>query len=791
MSHDGAMALFGQITSIFATACLLTWISCPSRAFAAEQFIRPEKADAVLALFAPYTLGGEIEDGFTLQDVGIEESVIRIRVAHSDGRSAMFTLAPGGELTPANSTSFAFIRNLGEGAAESAIDQLLDRVKINDKGGIYESAPSSPPEPHPRFATKEPLGPSTAALFAALVLFGLFALCSRAPRMGGAIDARGNSSAPAWGQGAPPVVLVAGFFLSLIILWCLGPEPRMHDDSLQDYMLARDCWLGVFCGNHSSGSFGIRQGSLLVYALAGLLSLTTDVLKHHWVFITLHAFGAVVVMQLANRLFGSRSRWPALVVMTIMAAWAAYHPIIWSPAVPPVALALFAYATAKLAGTGQTRWVWFGAAAAVFAVEGHVVHFLLTMLLGFVSAAACNSWLGVLCAVLLPSTMLMAFDPAWSLMTLDILRDRSFLIPLTGISLLALAAGALVRSRFRPLSPLLRSQLGAIVPGLLIYGGVCVAGPLIGRPIAIRYWAGGVPAVSMIIGLVLGRFWVGRLAVATIVLCLPLYFSRPSLFPFMKQTPFYTIESLALTIPQAQRVAEYARKRGFSLTDGFARYQGPGYVDLAIAGTIANLDATDYDETERPSLRYLPLDAADVPRDLPKSWVRMPLKNDRVVLFSSVPASWVERRHFTACVVLADGERVCKRVDRSNRRMFKREPPLIGVDGLEPGVLEGRRDANVVAWEQELPIVIDTPEAFHVVYLSMDCSVVRVTGVAHEISKDRRSVILKSGDGRKGMLVLRKESGPVMVAPVYSGVAMELLPDDGVVLDVVRRLGMF
>jgi hypothetical protein len=127
----------------------------------AQPFIPPGREQQVLALFAPYTLGGPVADGFSLRKVAIEGGTIRILLLGAQGATAEARLEPRRD-APEGSRSFRFVRSPDEGAAAHAFDALLARVQENDRGDLY------PPAAAPRFTRAVYIG-----LAAALLVLGL------------------------------------------------------------------------------------------------------------------------------------------------------------------------------------------------------------------------------------------------------------------------------------------------------------------------------------------------------------------------------------------------------------------------------------------------------------------------------------------------------------------------------------------------------------------------------------------------------------------------------------------
>lgn len=98
----------------------------------------------VLALFAPYELGREVDGGYKLWNVRIEADRIEVELSHESQGLARLTLrqraAGGGEREASASFGLERDASAGSGSAKHAADLLFARVTANDRGGFFRQA---------------------------------------------------------------------------------------------------------------------------------------------------------------------------------------------------------------------------------------------------------------------------------------------------------------------------------------------------------------------------------------------------------------------------------------------------------------------------------------------------------------------------------------------------------------------------------------------------------------------------------------------------------------------------
>jgi hypothetical protein len=123
---------------------LLARLLWPSEARAEPSFLRRGREQEVLALFAPYPLGGPVAGGFALWDVAIEPTRINVTLKGPDGRSEHLSLVhPSDDTAPADAPRTANFRALVAGSSDAegkaAVEALLAAVERNDQQSLWDA----------------------------------------------------------------------------------------------------------------------------------------------------------------------------------------------------------------------------------------------------------------------------------------------------------------------------------------------------------------------------------------------------------------------------------------------------------------------------------------------------------------------------------------------------------------------------------------------------------------------------------------------------------------------------
>lgn len=118
--------------------CLALMLSASLAKAGEEQIIGSGREAEVMALFAPYSLGGAISGGFKLWNVSIGADHIDVELKDEAGALVRLKLGPRAGQSE-TTASFGVTRD-GEaqmGPAREAADVLLARVRANDRGEFF------------------------------------------------------------------------------------------------------------------------------------------------------------------------------------------------------------------------------------------------------------------------------------------------------------------------------------------------------------------------------------------------------------------------------------------------------------------------------------------------------------------------------------------------------------------------------------------------------------------------------------------------------------------------------
>jgi hypothetical protein len=146
----------------------VVWLGAVSLAHAQAHAIGPGHEARVLALFAPYALGGEVADGHRLWGVAIDRTRVQITLRARDGSDATLALQHPDDTirSDARSESFAIVYGSEPGSpAQEARRALVAAIVRNDAGGFWEATAGTTTE-------------ATSPLADGLVQIGFLALLS-------------------------------------------------------------------------------------------------------------------------------------------------------------------------------------------------------------------------------------------------------------------------------------------------------------------------------------------------------------------------------------------------------------------------------------------------------------------------------------------------------------------------------------------------------------------------------------------------------------------------------------
>lgn len=133
-----------RLRRLLAVGLVILGVSVPARVRAAPFRIGPGNEQRVLALFAPYALGDEVQDGKALMSVQIQAERIEVTLRDPAGLEARFALRHPADAPEARHTtrSFALVPEPGS-EADPSILRLVEVVRRNDQGGFWRAAQES------------------------------------------------------------------------------------------------------------------------------------------------------------------------------------------------------------------------------------------------------------------------------------------------------------------------------------------------------------------------------------------------------------------------------------------------------------------------------------------------------------------------------------------------------------------------------------------------------------------------------------------------------------------------
>ncbi len=137
--------------------------------------IEAGREEEILALFAPYELGGEVRDGYRLMNVAIDVSSIDVELVGPDDASVTLRLThPDLAESSLTATASFAVQHVAEGGSPPpAADALIAAVRDNDEGRFYRRR-APPPRPTIDRAVDRDLSWLFDGLVACLLGFAFF-----------------------------------------------------------------------------------------------------------------------------------------------------------------------------------------------------------------------------------------------------------------------------------------------------------------------------------------------------------------------------------------------------------------------------------------------------------------------------------------------------------------------------------------------------------------------------------------------------------------------------------------
>jgi hypothetical protein len=139
---DSAIPAPLNVRALAIVVALGAWIGLAPPVFAQAYAIGPGHEARVLALFAPYTLGGEVTAGHRLWGVAIERTRVKITLRAVDGSDATLTLQHPDETVRSDARTASFAVVFGDEPGSGAVAArraLTAAITRHDAGGFWEA----------------------------------------------------------------------------------------------------------------------------------------------------------------------------------------------------------------------------------------------------------------------------------------------------------------------------------------------------------------------------------------------------------------------------------------------------------------------------------------------------------------------------------------------------------------------------------------------------------------------------------------------------------------------------
>ena len=324
----------------------------------------------------------------------------------------------------------------------------------------------------------------------------VFALAVRlAPRLGA------GPEAPPADRRRAILAAIAASALAFALLLAAVPAPPVHPDTTRDFLMAADCLAGLPCDRGPPTSLGvIVQGALWTrfLALSGALGLGVAAVRG--VVLALQANSAGVVVAAAWR------RLPPAVAAWTAAAWVVLGavvvgaPLLWNPSLAPLPLALFYVALLGVVERGSLAFAAAAGGLLALAMDCHVLFAALLPVL-LAAAAGCGRrplWAVAVAIGSLVAVLLVDSRAAWVVNARALVSTGAWM-PVAALVAVAVAAGALARSRLGASPPAARAAVFLATAAVLAVGATVVLVPVAGAAGPARYLAPGLPAFALLV----------------------------------------------------------------------------------------------------------------------------------------------------------------------------------------------------------------------------------------------------------------------------------------------------
>lgn len=423
--------------------------------------------------------------------------------------------------------------------------------------------------------------------------------------------------------GRGPAGAVAIAVCALLYLVPLGFDAPVHLDTARDLLLARDCVDAGRC--HFAGPpasiGGLWQGALWIHVLEAARALHLRAAAVEGVTWLLCAGSAAVFYRMARRTFTPRTAGVAAGLYVVLAQWIVQYPILWSPSVAPLPVALFYFFLLRYHDGGERLPLALAAGSLALSMDSHVACSVLLAPAALVVARRSQRPRGDFACLATVIVAVLACDSyrAWSHNLSALGRGNAAWLALLG-ALATLAtwlasrrwpiAGAQGRpSDGPPWTLLLASCLVPLLFAMLVGG----------TGLALRYFTPALPPVAMATTWALSRAGLSKrpaceqrerfvLSVLALVAAAAVTHLAGSTFFGCPEVPMWTLRD-------AERIAERLSAEGWTATpDGL--YAGAAYSQTL----TSTLDALLPSDLERGTGRRRPVAVLKLPQARRMEW---------------------------------------------------------------------------------------------------------------------------------------------------------------------------
>ncbi|NVB42749.1 hypothetical protein G6O69_33315 [Pseudenhygromyxa sp. WMMC2535] len=755
----------------------------------AQQPIPPGHEDDVAALLAPLSIGSERE-GWTLQSIGIEQTLIHLRFAGPEGAQASLRLRhpydEDAELDNLEHSRAFLIEREAESPA--ALDPWVEAIQRNDDGSFWTSL-------EPPVMTNRLGQGSAAAEPEEAPMWGLAALLTLLLALPWALVSWRMRPRPRPTiQEAPEplrtrIMLAAGVGLVCTALTLLlAPSPPLHSDTLRDLFLARNCLAGEGCQGATTSFHGFDQHTGWVRLLALFYALDLD---PHRMVVLANGFGAALFMLTASDRLHRVAALGTTAIAQVCLLWAAGSPTLWNPSLAPLAYALLFAGVLRSRPARDTLasdlvHALAAGLGAALAMETHIVGVATLAIVVFgLRLHAARPLASV--ALALSVAIGVELATSWTTIVANLAQLSAWWLPLMVGGLAAVwGLATVIAAKYRP-DPWLATAAFALALGSL---PMLAAILLLGHFLQLRYFAETIVPAALLLG-----FGVDKLATT-----LPRRVAAASgaLYLLLYLTGGWrtTIVGHSWNLRNIEQLEQLLLDEGATPEGLFFALRGPHASDLAQA---MMLDAQDSSLSSTPTtqvIRTLSILGAADELALPPGWRALPFDHGHVGLFSPL-RSWLDNGRAELCFS-TPGEPSCVTLgaedwqalgdSSSFDRFHAHWLPRLEALRRQVEASAEKRGEDLPKLYMRVPLIADAGERTLQLFDSFSqpggWRFAMVEGIEQRGEPDGKRVTLVSDGEREGTLTFEYSKPPMHAMPLPPMNLLELGPDELALLEL-------